>query len=478
MIRGAPPVRREAVGAGKAAFPKGMARVVLNRPSGSSLVSTRSNALRYAHVGARPAQHRRADTGARARHLPRGGPADRRLAHRRRRLGDPAAGQRVRHAQGEQSGGPAHEGGHPRRQHDRPRLARGGDHHRRRARQQHRGAQRRRALPRRLHGPVHDDARDAPLRDQGAGAPVTWFKNLSTRKKVALVLGALFLIAIIIGVATGSAGKNDEYQPQNEFKLDPWVSIKIGGLDLSINKAVLYLFLAATFTCIAMVYIAKRMQQKPNNVQTAVEAAYDLTNNNITRGNMDPQMAAKWFPFVATLFFFIWFSNLIGYLPLPTNSEETFSVFGLQIPSFALYAATANISIPLALTLVVWFSYHVEGIRTHGLRGYFATFIPAGTPKGMRVPIFIIELISHFVRIISLSVRLFANLLAGHLLILFMAGGLVVLLGLAALGVVTTAVVAVPFYLFEVVLIATLQAFIFATLTSIYLGGATAAEGH
>jgi F-type H+-transporting ATPase subunit a len=307
---------------------------------------------------------------------------------------------------------------------------------------------------------------------------MTWFKNLSTGKKVALIAGFVFLLVILLGATLGSEGKNDEYQPQNEFKLDPWISIKLGGLDLSINKAVLYLFLAAAGTCIAMVYIAKRMQQKPNNVQTAVEAAYDLTNNNITRGNMSAGMAAKWFPFIATLFFFIWFSNLIGYLPLPTNSEETFKLFGLEIPSFALYAATANISVPLVLTLVVWFSYHVEGVREHGVRGYFATFIPAGTPGGMRIPIFVIEVISHFVRIISLSVRLFANILAGHLLILFMAGGLSILLGIAALGLVTTAAIAVPFYLFEVVLIATLQAFIFATLTSIYLGGATSAEGH
>src|SRR3954449_7415719 len=299
--------------------------------------------------------------------------------------------------------------------------------------------------------------------------------RLGTGKKVALGAILLLLIVAILGAAFGSAGKNDEYQPQNEFKLDPWVSIKIGGLDLSINKAVLYQFLAAVFTTLMMVWIARRMQQKPNNVQTAIEAAYDLTNNNITRGNMDPQMALKWFPFVATLFFFIWFSNMIGYLPLPTNSEETFDLFGLKIPSFALYAATANISVPLALTLVVWFSYHVEGIRQHGLRGYFATFIPAGTPKGMRVPIFVIEIISHFVQIISLSVRLFANLLAGHLLILFMAGGMVVLLGLPALGAITVPV-AILFFLFEIVLIATLQAFIFATLTSIYLGGATAAE--
>ena len=90
--------------------------------------------------------------------------------------------------------------------------------------------------------------------------------------------------------------------------------------------------------------------------------------------------------------------------------------------------------------------------------------------------IFAIEVISQFVRVISLSVRLFANILAGHLLILFMGGGLVVLLGIAALGVVTLPI-AVIFFLFEVVLIATLQAFIFATLTAIYLGGAVA-ESH
>jgi F-type H+-transporting ATPase subunit a len=89
------------------------------------------------------------------------------------------------------------------------------------------------------------------------------------------------------------------------------------------------------------------------------------------------------------------------------------------------------------------------------------------------VPLFVIEVISDFVRIISLSVRLFANILAGHLLILFMAGGLVVLLGLSALGVFTLGM-AIPFFLFEIGLVATLQAFIFATLTSIYLGGATA----
>jgi F-type H+-transporting ATPase subunit a len=191
---------------------------------------------------------------------------------------------------------------------------------------------------------------------------------------------------------------------------------------------------------------------------------------------MDDRMARKWFPFVGTLFLFIWFSNMIGYLPLPTNTHETVDVFGIAIPTFAIYAATANISVPLVLTLMVWIAYHVEGVRAKGFTGYLKSWIPAGTPNGLRPMIFGIEVISQFVRIISLSVRLFANILAGHLLILFMGGGLVVLLGLAALGALTLPV-AVAFFLFEVVLISTLQAFIFATLTSIYFGGAVA-EHH
>jgi F-type H+-transporting ATPase subunit a len=203
--------------------------------------------------------------------------------------------------------------------------------------------------------------------------------------------------------------------------------------------------------------------------------------DNITGGNMDRGMARRWFPFVATLFLFIWFSNMLGYLPLPTNTEEKVNIFGAHIPSLALYAATANISVPLALTLVVWVSYHIEGIRAKGFIGYLKSWVPAGVEGPARFPIFLIEVISQFVRLVSLSVRLFANILAGHLLILFMGGGLVVLLNLAIAGSVVlgllTGTLAVAFFIFEVGLVATLQAFIFATLTSIYLGGAVA-ESH
>ena len=228
-----------------------------------------------------------------------------------------------------------------------------------------------------------------------------------------------------------------------------------------------------------MVWISRRMQQKPNRVQTAMELFYDLTRNNITGSNLDQRVATRWFPFLATLFFFLWFSNVIGYLPLPTNTHETVNIFGLELPTFAIYAATANISVPLALTLVVWISYNVEGIRAKGFLPYFRSWLPPGledmNPVGKGL-IFVIEVISHFVRLISLSVRLFANILAGHLLLLFMGGGLAVLLGLAALGALTFPL-AFLFFVLELGLIATLQAFIFSMLTAIYIGGATA-ESH
>jgi F-type H+-transporting ATPase subunit a len=299
--------------------------------------------------------------------------------------------------------------------------------------------------------------------------------------KVRLLAALAPLVLLLTTPAGASAAINESFRPQNEFKLDPWISIHVGGLDLSINKAVFYVILASAFTCLTMVWIARRMQARPNRVQTAVEAAYSLMRDNITGGNMSETMAKKWFPFIGALFLFIWFSNMLGYLPLPTNTEHTVDIFGAHIPSLALYAATANLSVPLALTLVVWVSYHVEGVRAKGPVRYMQSWIPAGVEGAARIPIFFIEAISHFMRLISLSVRLFANILAGHLLILFMGGGLVVLLNLAvglsvALGLLT-GTIAVAFFVLEVGLIATLQAFIFATLTAIYLGGAVA-ESH
>jgi F-type H+-transporting ATPase subunit a len=294
-------------------------------------------------------------------------------------------------------------------------------------------------------------------------------------KRLAILLTPL--IALLASPAGAFAlNINEDFKPQNEFKLDPWIDLGT----FSINKAVFYVIVASALTCVAMIYVAKRMTERPNKVQTAVESLFLLMRDNITRGNMDDKMAAKWFPFIGALFLFIWFSNMLGYLPLPTNTEHKVDIFGAHIPSFALYAATANISVPLVLTLIVWFSYHIEGVRAKGFVGYLKSWVPAGVEGPATGPIFVIEVISHFVRLVSLSVRLFANILAGHLLILFMGGGLVVLLNLSIFGSVilglVTGTMAVAFFIFEVALVATLQAFIFATLTAIYLGGAVSAE--
>jgi len=297
--------------------------------------------------------------------------------------------------------------------------------------------------------------------------------RFSTKQKLLAIAGVWLGGVIVLGVIYGIHGtRNKEFEPQNEFKLDNWVHLGV----FSINKAVLYLILAAIATCVSMIYIARRMQERPNKVQAAVEGLYELMRDNITGSAMDEKMAVKWFPFIGALFLFIMFSNLVGYIPLPTNTEHKIDVLGLHIPSFSLYAATANLSIPLVLALVVFVSYTIEGVRAKGPIGYLKGLVPGGVTGGMAVAIFFLEVLSNFMRILSLTIRLFANILAGHLIILFMAGALAVILGISALGWFT-----LPFgvllFAFEVGLVAALQAFIFATLTAIYLGGAVA-EDH
>jgi F-type H+-transporting ATPase subunit a len=296
---------------------------------------------------------------------------------------------------------------------------------------------------------------------------------MKTRTKVFLGLGIYALLMIAVGVIFASKRRESDFLPQNEFKLDTWVNLP-GPFD--INKAVLYLFIAAVLTVGTMLYVARRMQARPNRVQTGIETLYVLMRDNITGGNMDDRMARKWFPFIASLFLFIWYSNLIGYIPLPTNVQEKFDFFGVQVPAFALFAATANISIPLVLAVVVFISFNVEGIRAKGVIGYFKGLIPEGIHGVAAIPLFLLEVMSTCMRLISLSVRLFANILAGHLIILFMSGGLAVLLGLEWVGVLALPL-GIALFLFEVGLVATLQAFIFATLSAIYIGGAVA-ESH
>ena len=199
-------------------------------------------------------------------------------------------------------------------------------------------------------------------------------KSTGAAKTTLLILGGVWIGGIVVlGLIYGFSGtRNNSFEPQNEFKLSQWVNIGL----FSVNKAVLYLILASLATCITMIYVASRMKARPNKVQTAVEALYELMHDNIAGGNLSREMTARWFPFIGTLFLFIMFSNLIGYIPLPTNTEHYIHVLGFSFPAFSLYAATANLSIPLVLALMVFISYTYEGIRAKGPIGYLKGLVP------------------------------------------------------------------------------------------------------
>jgi F-type H+-transporting ATPase subunit a len=296
--------------------------------------------------------------------------------------------------------------------------------------------------------------------------------TLSRKRKIGYSIGLVYVLGLIgFAVGFGVKGhKNESFKVIDAFHLESWA--KIGPLEF--NKGVLYLLIATVLTIATMLWVARHMQKRPGRLQVAVEWAFDMMTR-LTRDNMDADMARKWFPLIFTLFVFIAINNLIGYLPLPVDSQNTFKLFGLNIPSFQIYAAVTNVAVPLVLALGVFFAYNIEGLRAHGPFGYLKSLIPPGVKGPMLLFMYPLELVSNFLRLLSLTIRLWANLLAGHLLIDFMAGNLAVLLGLQLLGWFTLPV-GVAIYLFEAVLIAGLQAFIFAILAAIYLGGATSAS--
>jgi F-type H+-transporting ATPase subunit a len=292
---------------------------------------------------------------------------------------------------------------------------------------------------------------------------------MSRARKIFWAIVAVYVVGFaIFAVVYGIHGhKNESFSIIDAYHLESWFHL-FGPVNF--DKGVLYILLAGTITVGLVLYVARHMQRRPGRLQYAVEWAYDLTARMAT-DNMDDRRAKRWFPFIFTLFVFILVTNLLGYIPLPVNSAQNFNVFGVEIPSFQIYAADTNVAVPFLLALFVFIAYNVEGIRAHGFIGYIKSLIPQGVGGAMLILMYPLEIVSNFLRLLSLTIRLWANLLAGHLLIDFMAGALAVLLGLQVLGWFTLPI-GVAIYLFEASLIAGLQAFIFAILTAIYLGGA------
>jgi F-type H+-transporting ATPase subunit a len=258
------------------------------------------------------------------------------------------------------------------------------------------------------------------------------------------------------------------FNPADEFALKQWVGIHLGPLDMSINKAVVYLAISALLTILLGLFTMRsRLALLPSKRQTIGEAVYELAQTQIAEQGLPTKAIGRWFPYVASLFLFIFVVNLLGFIPLPLTGETWHG-----IPVWGIYAATSSISVTLALALLTFVFTHVEGIRWNGPVRYFKSWIPEA-PKvllGLIVPL---EVLGQFMRLISLSVRLFANMLAGHILILTFLGLIFIFQSWALLFVLAPATL---FYVFEVVIVVGIQAFIFAALSAIYIGSAIEPE--
>ncbi len=278
------------------------------------------------------------------------------------------------------------------------------------------------------------------------------------------------VVAFVVFLALAfpaSAFARGEFDPSKEFEQHRWgPKLAIGPIDLSFTKAVVYLLLGALLTILLGLFLMRG--KTLNRRQTVGEQIYEIAQTQVAEQGLPTKAIGRWFPYVATLMLFIWVVNMLGFIPLPLTGETWHG-----IPVWGIYAATSSLSVTLALALVTFFITHFEGIRANGPVRYFKSWIPE-VPKALLPLIIPLEVLGQFMRLISLSVRLFANMLAGHMLILTFIG-LMFVLESVVLAVVTVPA-ATAFYLFEVVIVVSIQAFIFAALSAIYIGSAIEPE--
>jgi F-type H+-transporting ATPase subunit a len=293
------------------------------------------------------------------------------------------------------------------------------------------------------------------------------------RLALLLVVGVALLLPSVAVAQDGTTEENKGAFISDEWELHDWIPIHIGPLNMSINKAVAYLLLGALCSCLIGIFFMRvKLGRDPTRRQAVGETIYEIAQVQVAEQGLPTKAIGRWFPYVATLMVFIWTVNMLGFIPLPLSDEKV-TIFGVKLPTFAIFAATSTLSVTLALALMTFVFTHVEGIRANGAWKYFKSWIP-DVPKGMLPLIVPLEILGQFMRLISLSVRLYANMLAGHMLILTFVGLIIVLEN------VFLAVIAVPaaalFYLFEVVIVVSIQAYIFAALSAIYIGSAIEPE--
>jgi F-type H+-transporting ATPase subunit a len=293
-------------------------------------------------------------------------------------------------------------------------------------------------------------------------------------RRLASVSVLLFLALPAVALAADeSSGDEEKFNPASEWTLHEWVPIHLGPIDMSINKAVAYLLLGALLSCvIGIVFMRVKVGREPTKRQALGEFIYEVAQVQVAEQGLPTKAIGRWFPYVASLMVFIWVVNMLGFIPLPLSDEKV-TIAGVQVPTLALFAATSTLSVTLALALMTFVFTHVEGIRANGAWAYFKSWIP-DVPKAMYPLIVPLEILGQFMRLISLSVRLFANMLAGHITLKVFAGFVASLGALGAagwLGAVLPLGMTVALTALEL-LVAVLQAYVFTILTCIYLNDA------
>jgi F-type H+-transporting ATPase subunit a len=276
----------------------------------------------------------------------------------------------------------------------------------------------------------------------------------------------LLTVVVLALAAPGAASARGTFDPSKEFEQHDWLPIHLGPLNLSITKAVAYLLIGSGLTILLGITLMR--VKMPGRRQAVGEMIYEIAQTQVAEQGLPHKAIGRWFPYVASLMLFIWTVNMLGFIPLPLTGETWH-----HIPVWGIYAATSSLSVTLALALLTFVFTHWEGVRWNGPVKYFKSWIPE-VPKAILPLIVPLEILGQFMRLISLSVRLFANMLAGHMLILTFIGLMFVLENVILAVLVVPA--ATVFYLFEVVIVVSIQAFIFAALSAIYIGSAIEPE--
>jgi F-type H+-transporting ATPase subunit a len=263
----------------------------------------------------------------------------------------------------------------------------------------------------------------------------------------------LFISAAYAAQPAGEAGKGG---PLEQFEIIRYAPIRLFGIDISFTNASLWMLMAiAVITCF-LLYSMRNPSLVPNRVQSAGEITYEFVANML-RESAGPE-GMKYFPVIFTIFVFVLALNILGMIPLP---------------GLGAFTVTSHIIVTFAMAAFVFIGVTIIGIAKNGIH-FFKLFVPSGVPVWLLPIIIPIEIISYFIRPVSLSVRLFANMLAGHTM-LAVFGGFVVALGFIGGWVPLLFMV---FIMGLEILVAFLQAYVFAVLSSIYLNDALHAGHH